>query len=75
MNCIEADNKITLNSSRLDVLREKVAFLEQLCQRNNDTLILLLDKFRQVIKKEISEELHKNSCPRCHPKFDDNGIL
>lgn len=75
MNCIEADNKIILDRNKLDVLEEKVKFLEQICQRNNDTLILLLDKFRQVIKKEISEELYKNLCPRCHPKLDEDGIL
>lgn len=74
-NCIEADNVINEKPSRLDVLEEKVSFLEIICQRNNDTLIILLDKFRQVIKKEISEELYKNSCEKCHPKFEEDGIL
>lgn len=75
MNCIEADNEINLTPSRLDVLEEKVKTLEVICQRNNDTLLLLLDKFKQVIKKEILEEKNKHSCEKCHPTFDDNGIM
>jgi len=61
-NCIEADNEIKNESDRLNVM----------------FLIRLLEKKIEEIHDRIfnmEQDINNIYCEKCHPKFDDNGIL
>jgi hypothetical protein len=73
MNCIEADNEINLTSNRIDaldlklkILNERLSVIFDLIESRGDGLISYLN-FRL---KDIEKSLEK-----CHPKFDEDGIL
>ena len=74
VNCIEADNEIHLIPDRLFILEEKVLRLEE-----------RISLFRKILEKKVEnlqdymnameKDINNIYCERCHPKFDEDGIL
>jgi peptidoglycan hydrolase CwlO-like protein len=73
VNCIEADNEINLKPSRIDELEERINSLQKtisLLHEIMETKYDLLDKYVRFMFK-----YPKNSCDKCHPTFEEDGIL
>lgn len=66
-NCIEADNEINLIDKRLKQIDQE---LDNLGESTAETLNKIL-----IRMSSLENKLLKIHCPRCHPKFDEDGIL
>lgn len=68
MNCIEADNEINLVSKRLEEIDKEIDNLgESVAETLNKILIRI-----NSLENKSNQKIY---CPRCHPMFDEDGIL
>ena len=70
MNCIEADNKINMKSVDLDIVKKCRELIFSFMISNG-----FQDEEEAQKLEDAINLLDKMYCPRCHPTFDEDGIL